>query len=246
MFLRSRVGLAFGFALVVVIALGGCGVSVDAFPARRSGDGLGLTLFEVGIDGTSTSDKVRRLCASAARHAEGGRWESALRDADVALEIDEDSASARVIRGAVRARVGRYQEALTDLDVAHRIAGDDERVVFAVAYVRAETFRRYGRLREALTEIDMALALRPGEITVLPLRAAILGGLGRLDESLADIDKAIAVAPNESASHMIRGLTLLELRRFDASIAAFDQAIALGAGDPARHYRQVAITRSRR
>jgi predicted O-linked N-acetylglucosamine transferase (SPINDLY family) len=169
----------------------------------------------------------------AARHflgvarAQAGRLEEALRDIELALELQPGDAEALLNRANVLKLLGRMQEALSGYE--HALSSKP-------GWPQAENNRgtvlqALGRHEEALAAFDRALASAPDYAEALNNRGSVLQDLKRPAEALAAYDQALRLAPKFATAFNNRGSALLELRRFADALSCFDRALALRAED---------------
>jgi TolB-like protein/DNA-binding winged helix-turn-helix (wHTH) protein/Flp pilus assembly protein TadD len=83
---------------------------------------------------------------------------------------------------------------------------------------------------QARGAIERALALAPGDATVLRLSSRVLADLGQFDESISAARRAVRLDPLNRRSHNQLGESLYIARRYREAIQAFGDAIAV---DPA-------------
>lgn len=75
--------------------------------------------------------------------------------------------------------------------------------------------------------LRQALALGPGDVTVLGAIGAVLRKEGRLDEALAVLDRVVAAEPRHAAAWLERGYTLDALRDTAAAAESYRTALAI-------------------
>ena len=169
----------------------------------------------------------------AARHflgvarAQAGRLEEALRDIDLALEIQPGDAEALLNRANVLKLLGRMQEALS---------GYENALSSKPGWPQAENNRgtvlqALGRHDEALAAFDRALTSAPDYVEALNNRGSVLQDLKRPADALAAYDQALRLAPKFATGFNNRGSALLDLKRFADALSCFDRALALRPGD---------------
>lgn len=86
-----------------------------------------------------------------------GDTQGAFQCFDMLLQIDPDSPSVLVDKGALLYRLGKIEDALAVLETAHKIAPDDELVLINLAIALAES----GRRNEAVVAFRRVLQLHP-------------------------------------------------------------------------------------
>jgi protein O-GlcNAc transferase len=152
-----------------------------------------------------------------------GNPADAVRQIDVALRIDPQSASAHNNRGISLQTLKRFDEALASYDKALALKPDYAEAFFN----RGNALKELKRLDEALASYDKALALKPDYAEAFNNRGSAFKELKRLDEALASYDKALALKPDYAEAFYNRGNALRELKRLDEALASYDKALAL-------------------
>jgi adenylate cyclase len=151
------------------------------------------------------------------RSADG---QGALIEAERALAINPNLASAHHMRGAALTHLGRYNEALMPLETSIRLDPSGPYAIIPRDHFVAALYqsRQYEAAIEAARQV---IRIRPDHPPSFRWLAAALGQLGRVEEAKAALEKAIAIgeasfdmyvrkrAPfwqPESHAHMIDGL----------------------------------------
>ncbi len=84
-----------------------------------------------------------------------------------------------------------------------------------------------GLLEEAVFCCDKELALRPGNVSALQLKALALNDMGRCEESIEIIDQILAQHSDNAHALAAKGHALLGLQKFEESLPYFDDALAI-------------------
>ena len=157
---------------------------------------------------------------------------AALADADAALTLDPDSASALEYRAERLIAAKQVDKALAPLDaaVARKPADLGLRMARATARVKA------GVPAQAIADIVEAkkLAATSDELNELCWWGATEDQA--LELALAACDEALAKQPHAASIHDSRALVLLRLNRLDDALAAYDRALSLAPDLPASLY----------
>jgi adenylate cyclase len=170
----------------------------------------------VHLDG---ADADARACLAFWRFRSGD-GQGALIEAERALAINPNLASAHHMRGAAMANLGRHSEALLPLETSIRLDPSGPYAIIPRDHLVAALYqsRHYEAAIDAARQL---IRLRPDHPPSYRWLAAALGQLGRLEEAKAALDNAIAIgeasfdmyvrkrAPfwqPEPHSHMIDGL----------------------------------------
>jgi tetratricopeptide (TPR) repeat protein len=127
-----------------------------------------------------------------------------------------------------------YLEALIALEPANAAAQTD----LGKALVKLE------RPEPAAQAFGRALALKPGDASLLVQRAVQFHAMQQYDKALADLDAALLLNPPAAlrgTAQQYRSRALLSLKRPEDSLAAIDAALAVGPHDPRNHYLRARI-----
>jgi len=123
-----------------------------------------------------------------------GDGQGALIEAERALAISPNSASAHLVRGAAMLRLGRQEEALAPLEASIRLDPFGPLVMIPRDHVVAALYqlRRYEAAVDAARQL---IRIRPDHPPSYRWLAAALGQLGRVEEAKAELERAIAIGP---------------------------------------------------
>ncbi len=84
-----------------------------------------------------------------------------------------------------------------------------------------------GLLEEVVFCCDKEMALRPGNVSALQLKALALNDMGRCEESIEIIDQILAQHSDNAHALAAKGHALLGLQKFEESLPYFDDALAI-------------------
>jgi len=84
-----------------------------------------------------------------------------------------------------------------------------------------------GLLEEVVFCCDKELAIRPGNVPALQLKALALNDMGRCEESIEIIDQILEKQANNAYAMAAKGHALLGLQKYNESIPFFDDALAI-------------------
>jgi glyoxylase-like metal-dependent hydrolase (beta-lactamase superfamily II) len=84
-----------------------------------------------------------------------------------------------------------------------------------------------GLLEEVVYCCDKELALRPGKLSALQLKAFALNDMGRCEEAIEILDQILAQKADNVHALAAKGHALLGLQKYDESIKYFDDALAI-------------------
>ena len=186
-----------------------------------------------------------------------GDHAKALREIDLALKINANSAPPHNNRGVALQELRRLDEALASFERAvsikrdyadahsnranvlkalrrydEALAGYDRALALRPDHAeahsnRADALHKLKRFEDALTSCERALALKPDFAAAHCHRANALRGLGRYEEALVSCDRALALQPNFAEAYCNRGNIMLDLYRFEDALASYDRTLAL-------------------
>jgi protein O-GlcNAc transferase len=162
-------------------------------------------------------------------YAQRGSHINAVRQFDVAVKLNPNSASVHNSRGVALGKLKRVAEALASFDRAIALQPDG-----AEAHSnRANALRELDRPQEALASCDRAIALKPDYAEALNNRANVLLRLKRYEEAVGDLERVLRINPDFPYAKGVLLHTRMQLcdwRTFDAEIAAVTGDV--GAGKP--------------
>jgi len=84
-----------------------------------------------------------------------------------------------------------------------------------------------GLLEEAVFCCDKELAIRPGNVLALQLKAFALNDMGRCEESIEIIDQILEKQADNVHALTAKGHALLGLQKYNESLPFFDDALAI-------------------
>jgi tetratricopeptide (TPR) repeat protein len=194
----------------------------------------------VSVNQLLTPNKAQRATKKAREDLIHGRFESAQREAELALDIFPRCAIALNIQGAVNLWRANYAEAAREFQRA--IDADPG---LGAAYLGLGlTYTYQGRFKEALIPLDRAAAFLPSSWTVHFEAALSHLGVGEPEAALKEISYAerfMGVDPQTRAGvSYLRGVALIQLKGYDAARVELNKALRL---DPKGSYSPLARRR---
>ena len=194
----------------------------------------------VSVNQLLTPNKAQRATEKAREDLIHGRFESAQREAELALDIFPRCATALNIQGAVNLWRANYAEAAREFQRAI-----DADPALGTAYLGLGlTFTYQGRFKEALVPLDRAAAFLPGSWTVHFEAALSHLGVGEPDIALKEVtyaERFMGTDPQKRAGiSYLRGVALFQLKGYDASRVELNKALRL---DPKGIYSTLARRR---
>ncbi len=174
--------------------------------------------------------------------AEMGRADVLRKDGklDTAIEVLQQLARSNGNLPLVHATLGdllRQNEDFAGANAAYTAAlnlmADDDPAAWFVHYTRGITNERLKQWPEAEADLRAALALNPGQPSVLNyLGYSMVERQVNLDEALAMIEQAVAAQPDSGAIVDSLGWVLYRLGRYDEAVGHMEKAASLEATDP--------------
>ena len=194
----------------------------------------------VSVNQLLTPNKAQRATKKAREDLIHGRFESAQREAKLALDIFPRCAIALNIQGAVNLWRTNYAEAAREFQRAI-----DADPALGTAYLGLGiTYTSQGRFKEALVPLDRAAAFLPSSWSVYFEAALSYLGVGEPDAALKEVtyaERFMGVDPQKSAGvSYLRGVALLQLKGYDKARVALNKALTL---DPNGIYSTLARRR---
>jgi tetratricopeptide (TPR) repeat protein len=149
------------------------------------------------------------ICAHNGNHAE------AVRQIDLALEVNPSVAAAHNNRGGALRELKRFEEALASYDRAIALKPN-----FAEAfYNRGLALTELKRFDDALVSYDHAIALRPDYADAFNNRGVALQELKRFSQAVASYDRAVELRPDYAEAANNRSDAREELKLFGDALA---------------------------
>jgi TolB-like protein/DNA-binding winged helix-turn-helix (wHTH) protein/Tfp pilus assembly protein PilF len=202
---------------------------------------LGGTSAKIELGGTHNPAAFDAYLRGAQAHAsakESKDFQTAIAAYTEAIRLDPDYALAFAGRSKVYTsyatesataaqRRETFEHAQVDAREAIRLAPDLSEGQLALAYFFENGALDFTQAREAF---ERALALAPGDATLLRLSGDFLISMGQFDEGISAARRAVALDPLNRKSHLVLGWGLYFARRYREAIQAFADTITL---DPA-------------
>ena len=100
-----------------------------------------------------------------------------------------------------------------------------------------------GLLEEVVFCCDKELALRPGNVGAMQLKAFALNDMGRCEESIEILDQILAEQGDNAYALAAKGHALLGLQKYEESMPYFDEALAINPDiEEAQVFKGMALT----
>jgi tetratricopeptide (TPR) repeat protein len=152
------------------------------------------------------------------------KFDSALSDADAALQLNPQFVPALLTRAYARQRNGSVDLARADLERAVELAPKN-----AIAFLARGNFRGDQKAwAEAIADYNQAIALRQDLPAAYVGRARAYVETAQLDQAMTDLNTALAMNPNVQNAFFWRGQAYRRKGDVDHAIEDFSRAIAQG------------------
>ena len=107
----------------------------------------------------------------------------------------------------------------------------------------ASKLAEQGLLGEVVFCCDKELALRPGNVLAMQLKALTLNDMGRCEEAIEILDQILAEQGDNAHALAAKGHALLGLKKYQESLPYFDDALALNQDiEEAQVFKGMALT----
>lgn len=163
-----------------------------------------------------------------------GQMDQAITILERLVERNPQSVAAEQVLGDFLRRANRHDEAISAYDralalMAERGIAPDWRAYFS----RAVSYERTGQWPQAEADFRSALAIEPGEPTVLNyLGYSLVERLEKLDEALDMIERAVAGEPDSGYIVDSLAWALYRMGRYDEALPHMERAVELLPTDP--------------
>ncbi|MFK7798485.1 MAG: tetratricopeptide repeat protein [Aureispira sp.] len=156
-------------------------------------------------------------------HFQSGDYTKAIKDYDIAIQIDPKYATAYIGRGAAKYHLGRYADAIKDYDTAIQI---DPKYDLAY-HNRGNAKYNLGRYADAIKDHDTAIQIDPKYALAYIGRGIAKYNLGQYSNAIKDYDTAIQIDPKYALAYIGRGTAKYNLGRYADAIKDYDTAIQI-------------------
>jgi tetratricopeptide (TPR) repeat protein len=149
--------------------------------------------------------------------------DEAMREADLAIQLDPGVAFCHFVRGRVLCHQERFKEAEASAQEAIRLDPHDADFLGLLASVELARHRFLAALEAA----DRGLAIDPEHAHCTNLRAMSLVQLGRKDEAQLTLGNALANDPENALTHANQGWALLHRGDHEKALEHFREALRI-------------------
>ena len=185
----------------------------DAYEANNFAEAVVRYSDAINQDPSNAGIYVKRAQANFARD----NFESALEDANQAVEIDNEFLDAYLIRGDILVANGSYGEAIEDYTVIIENSADNHLVLFQ----RAKAYAQISETESALLDLETALEANPDYAPAFNTRGDIYADEGDLEQAIEAYTQAIRIDPGDVSARFSRGVTLTRNEQYDSARVDF-------------------------
>jgi tetratricopeptide (TPR) repeat protein len=153
--------------------------------------------------------------------AADSRYEKAIANCDLALQLSPDSHLAWYNRGVALDLSGDHQAAIASYSKA-LLQKDD---FHPAHYNLGTSLSMLGRYEDAIAAFNRALNLKPDYHPAFASKGAVLNDLGKYEEAINNCDKALAIQPNYIQGWFSRGYALESMGQYVEAIRSYDRAL---------------------
>ncbi len=158
--------------------------------------------------------------------------DTAISDADAAIELDPNNAFALTIRSSAYSLFKEFDTAEQDVDRALEIDPNFDQANSVKFYILQNTNRK----EEALKFIEKAVQINPHRALYHSNRGSVLLQLGKNDEGVASFKKAIEVEPAYNSGYYFMGYHYNRIGKRDEARGYFERSAALHPKHYWSHY----------
>ncbi|NVO14654.1 MAG: tetratricopeptide repeat protein [Rhodoplanes sp.] len=171
----------------------------------------------------SAKERADILNSRGVAYGDKGRYDQAIRDLDMAVQLDPGNPTIFVNRGLAHRRNGDFDQAERSYVEAIRLDPRQPAVHNNLGFV----YSQRSEFDRAIREYDEAIRLDPRFANAYANRGFALMAKGDLDRAAADFDQAIRADPKYPNPHRLRGLLLVQRGELGPAMRSYDDAIRL-------------------
>ena len=151
-------------------------------------------------------------------------YETALKNYDVAIQLNPNNFEAYNNRGVAYKNLGQYERAIQDYDKAIELNPNYDNA----HNNRGNAYRLLKQYEQAIQDYGKAIELNPNNADAWNGRAITYFQLKKYEQALDDFNKVIELAPKFSTAYYNRGICYQRLGDNDKAQAEFSKAKELG------------------
>ncbi len=154
-------------------------------------------------------------------HYLSGDWDSALKDYNRALEVEQDT-DVLFDRSLALTKKKNYKAALQDLDEIIRLDANNEKAFHQRGYLASQLHQN----KAALENLSRAIELKDCNSAYID-RASVYKEVGQLPKALQDLNAAVRIKPDHERAVHERDRVQLAMKNFQAALSDFNKAVEL-------------------
>ena len=154
-------------------------------------------------------------------YGEKGDYDRAIKDFNMAIDLNPHYAYAYNNRGAAYRSKGNFDRAIEDCSKAIKLKSN-----YAEPYSnRGAAYREKGEIDRAIADYDKAIDLKPDFVEAHYNRGIAYGEKGDYDRAIQDYTKAIEHKPDLAVAYNNRGNAYYQKRKYQCAIEDYTEAI---------------------
>lgn len=187
-------------------------------------EGVGRRRSEAG----EFNQELKKLISEGNNQLESNQYDAALKKANRALDIDDESYEAHLLAGEALNRMNRRMDAIEHLTKALELKPEDPKLMAR----RADVYRMLGQYEAAINDIDRALEIKPESGANLALRADLHRMEGEYELAIAKAAEAAEKANDDKVQRFAlgtQGAALVAVGQQDEAEEAIEKALKIDA-----------------
>jgi tetratricopeptide (TPR) repeat protein len=158
---------------------------------------------------------------------EKGKYGEILEMAEEMIDVEENNASAWLLKGSALGSLGRDDEALEALSRSIELNPSDD----AAWLIKCEVLTKLGKNEEALEAVSRSIELNPDDAAAWLIKGEVLRKLDKNEEALEAFSKSLELNTEVAGTWLRKGLALATLGKYKESVAALSKALELNPDD---------------
>jgi len=157
------------------------------------------------------------------KNAQLGAYVDAIRDFDMAIQVNSQMEEAYYYRGEAYYKYGDYKKALEDFDKAIQLAPNNSMNY----YQRGLVLNALGNYSLAIQDFDKALSISPNSEHIYLGRAESHWAMGSNSAAAVDCDRALSKHPNMPEAHALKGLIAASRGNITTAVSNLEKSIQI-------------------
>ena len=185
---------------------------------------LVLTIFcNVTVYSQTAAWDAYNHCISGNKKFEAGQYEEAIKEYNIAIELNKQDPGLYDNRASAEYQLGKYEEAIKDCDIAIELTPKK----YPHYAIRGNSKFQLGKYEEAIKDFDIAIQLKPKGDLYYSYRGDSKSQLGQYEEAIKDYNIAIQLSPKWAGYYTGRGILKSKMLQTEDAIKDFDKAIEI-------------------